>query len=157
MLRPSLSGYLQVFHCSLESSIDSGWAKKKRRYETQTNSFYSLHKRLENIKTFANKLWKLAMDNNYFSCCCVLFSINNQTDALAVNIDPVAFLIALWNYIFHFSSCFLMGSPSTLKMTLQQKDMNWELFSTVGRIGLENHPHSLTLPISIVIIVAGHS
>lgn len=99
------------------------------------------------------------MHNNYLCCCCLLISINDQANALAVSIDPItsASLTSLWNYTFHFLYCFLMGSPSTLKMTLLPKDMNLELFSTVGRIALESHLHGLTLPISTVITVAGHS
>lgn len=145
-LSMGISLFIRIFNW------DWKWKKEKKGKETQTNPLYSLRKHLEMLNLWPIRSWKLAVTNNHLCSCYLLFSMNGQADTLAVSMDPVALacLPPLWNCTFHFPYCFLMSSHSTLKMTLLQKQMILELFSTVARIGFEAHPRSLTLSKSLL-------
>lgn len=56
-----------------------------------------------------------------------------------------------------FSLLLLKGQSFNLEDYFAAKGHDLELFSTIGRVELEAHPHSLTLSHPVVITVAGHS
>ena len=108
------------------------------------------HRCLEMLKLWLIRNWKLAVNNHLYNCY-LLISINDQAMlrlwALICSFNLFTTTVKLY---LSFSLLLLKGQSFNLEDYFATKGHDLELFSTIGRVELEPHPHSLILSQSLL-------